>query len=102
MGVLSEQERDRRAVRIRITGRFDFSVQGEFRDAYRAVNTKGVVFRVNMASTDYMDSSALGMLLLLREHVEALQGKVIIESPSVESARILRIAKFDQLFSLEG
>lgn len=100
MGVVSKPDHGGREIRMTISGRFDFSVQGEFRDAYRNVNVEGAVFHVNMAATEYMDSSALGMLLLLREHAESLRGRVIIESPSAESTRILRIAKFDQLFTL--
>lgn len=102
MGVQSRLDADRRCLRIDISGRFDFAAQAEFRESYRYVDHEGLVYRVNLSATEYVDSSALGMLLLLREHAQAHQGQVILESPSPESGRILRIAKFDQLFTVES
>ncbi len=51
---------------ISIDGRFDFGLQKDFRKSYEA--TKAAAYVIDMRATEYMDSSALGMLLLLREH----------------------------------
>jgi len=89
-------------VKIAVTGSFDFSLQRDFREAYRNATGPGVEFRVNLRGADYMDSSALGMLLLLREHAEIHKGQVIVESAAPEIKRILVNAKFDRLFPIEG
>lgn len=88
--------------RIQISGRFDFALHRDFREAYRNQAQSGHVFRVNLAQAQYMDSSALGMLLLLKEHADTLRGKVVIEAPPLAIRRILEVASFDKVFSIEA
>lgn len=93
---------DGNKVHINITGRFDYKVSNEFRDAYRNVPAKeGISFYVDLKDVDYMDSSALGMLLLLREHAKCRGGTVIIERPSDPIDKILTVANFAQLFTID-
>jgi len=47
-----------------------------------------------------MDSSALGMLLLLREHAGADRADIRIVNASGELRGTLRVAGFDKLFVL--
>ena len=84
---------------IRVSGQFDFGLHREFRDAYRDVKDVPM-FVVDLRNTEYMDSSALGMLLLLREHAEAQNAKVELRHVGGELDRILRIANFHQLFPI--
>ena len=53
-----------------------------------------------MTSTEYMDSSALGMLLLLREHCGGDKRRIIIRNASATVDKIMRIANFDKLFEM--
>lgn len=86
---------------INVTGQFDFGLHRDFRDAYRAA-TDVKRFVVDLQDTDYMDSSALGMLLLLREHAESHAAQVELRNVCSELERILRIANFHQLFPMRG
>lgn len=54
---------------LTLEGRFDMDVQMRFRNAYRKLlaETPGSELVVDMGAVEYMDSSALGGLLLLRE-----------------------------------
>jgi len=88
-------------VQINISGRFDYEISQAFRDAYRYLpNVNGVKFCINLSQAVYMDSSALGMLLLLREHAKSNNGEVIIEQPGEQINKILKVANFEQLFSI--
>ena len=49
-----------------------------------------------------MDSSALGMILLLKDHAENLSAEVIIEKPSETVFKILQIAQFHRLLTIES
>ena len=102
MAINSKRSDDQQKIEITITGSFDFSMQSEFRSAYRSNTKLNSEFRVNLQGTEYMDSSALGMLLLLREHAETYKGQVVLESLSPEIKQILTNAKFDRLFTIEG
>ncbi len=100
MGVTAQISSDEKTVTIRIDGRFDFSYQKEFREAYRSNCTSGQLFQVELARTEYMDSSALGMLLLLKEHADDCKGKVILNKPSEGIRKILDMANFKHQFEI--
>ena len=87
---------------IRIQGRFDFSVRAEFHACYSNLTKSGGVVALDLAETEYVDSSALGMLLLLKEHTDKLQKHVVIRNCNPEVEQILSISKFDTLFTIEG
>lgn len=100
MPVMSEISLDRTTVHIKVSGRFDFSVHREFRDAYRDVEPEGRYF-VDLTEAEYLDSSALGMLLLLHEHAGGEDGQVVLKVRSPQIRKVLTIAKFDRLFHIE-
>ena len=85
---------------IKIDGRFDFSVHNEFRKSYNGVDLVKGEYLVDLANTGYLDSSALGMLLLLKEHADAQSATVRLVNFNDEIKEILSIASFDKLFTL--
>jgi anti-anti-sigma factor len=87
-----------RSVTISVAGRLDFHCHDEFRKAYESDAPGDVAaYVVDLRQTDYIDSSALGMLLLLREAVSDVD-KVRIVNCQAAVRRILEIANFDRLF----
>lgn len=88
-------------ITISINGRFDFSSHKEFREAYRNLpEGSSHEFIVDMSATDYLDSSALGMMLLLREHGGSEQANITIKNCSSEVKEILMVSNFDKLFKI--
>ncbi len=87
-------------VEIQIVGRFDFSLQKAFRATYRDC-PPGMVYRVDLSGVDYLDSAALGMLLLLRQHAGEVKQDVVLVQPTPSVAKILRIANFHQIFDVD-
>jgi anti-anti-sigma factor len=87
---------------ISLTGRFDFSVQRDFKEAYtpQLANVAVSVINVNLEGVDYLDSSALGMLLMLRERAAAAGKTLKLCRPSASVAQILEIANFSKLFTI--
>jgi anti-anti-sigma factor len=86
---------------IAVTGRFDFSQHEAFRDAYRS-RSSDRMFVVDLSKTEFIDSSALGMLLLLREYA-GVSGPAVKVTGCCDSVRhILELAQFDTLFELEA
>jgi HptB-dependent secretion and biofilm anti anti-sigma factor len=53
-----------------------------------------------LISTEYVDSSALGMLLVLRDKVAGDKTAISIKNVRPEVMKILEIANFDKLFTL--
>jgi len=86
---------------IRVDGRFDFSAHQEFREAYEGVSNDISQFVVDLGATSYLDSSALGMLLLLRDHAGGDSAQVKIVNCNEDVRKILTISNFEQLFTIQ-
>ena len=86
---------------ISIDGRFDFSCHQEFIKSYRAFPQGEKKYAVDLSRTEYMDSSAMGMLLQLRKYANRATGVSLINGNECVKD-ILRIANFDKLFNIEG
>lgn len=87
---------------IDLDDKFDFSVQKDFRAAYSEFTAVGTTFTVSLSKTQYIDSSALGMLLLLKEYADKIKGSVILRSPSEPAMKILRVANFESIFTFKN
>lgn len=85
---------------IHISDRFDFSILRDFRHAYEDTDKPVLEYTVNLRETSYMDSSALGMLLQLREYAGNGKGNVKIINANAEIRSILNIANFDKLMNI--
>lgn len=86
---------------ISVSGRFDFGIHQEFRKATELASDSVTTIIVEMGQVDYLDSSALGMLLILRDKVGENKSAVIIRNAKPTVNKILEIANFSMLFTLE-
>lgn len=84
---------------MQVGERFDFSVHREFHDACLA---KPAVrhYVIDLDGVQSMDSSALGMLLLLREHAGSDRSDIRIVNAGEGLKGTFRVAGFDKLFTL--
>ncbi len=98
MSVTTSMTDDGRAITIKVSGRFDFSAHPDFRDAYEHLPATVERYLVDLAGASYLDSSALGMLLLLRDHAGGDSASVEILQCNPDVRKILTISNFDQLF----
>jgi anti-anti-sigma factor len=99
MAITTTLANDGRQVTIHVSGRFDFAAHQEFQRAYKAHPRGEKHFVVDLKNADYMDSSAMGMLLQLRDHgARDRQPELVNSNDGV--LEILRIANFDKLFKL--
>lgn len=89
---------------LSLNGRFDFHSHRDFRAAYEnALEADGVrEIEINFAAVDYLDSSALGMLLLLREKAEAMGKLVVLSGLKGTVKQVLDIANFGKLFTVKA
>jgi len=85
-----------------LSGRFDFSNFRSFRELYEPVLADAAIHTValNFKAVEYLDSAALGMLLMLRERAEKLNKKVVLQECQGTVRQLLEVAHFDRLFEL--
>ena len=100
MAVLTASSADGKELIIKIKGRFDFSTHQEFRNAYEQAPFEMSCYVVDLKDATYLDSSALGMLLLLRDHAGGDSSQVKIVNCNADVKKILTISNFEQLFTI--
>jgi anti-anti-sigma factor len=98
MSVVSETSPDGQKLTISVKGRFDFAKHQEFRESYEKRELAEVV--VDLKEATYLDSSALGMLLLLRDHAGGENSHIRVVNSSTDVKKILAISNFDKLFDI--
>jgi anti-anti-sigma factor len=101
MSIYASASDDGRALTINIEGRFDLSAHQDFRESYESSEGDPEEYRVDMKETTYLDSSALGMLLLLRDHAGGDTANIKIMNCNPDVKKILTISNFEQLFSID-
>lgn len=96
----STTSRDGKAV-IALQGRFDFNAHREFREAVeQALKAAGREIQVDLGGVDYLDSSALGMLLMLRDKAKGTSKEVSLANAAGSVKQVIDIANFGKLFTL--
>ena len=86
---------------IALHGQFVFDTHRDFRDAStRALQEASQEIQIDLSKLGYMDSSALGMLLLLRDHAGGDDAEVQVINISSDVRKILAISNFDKLFDI--
>ena len=86
---------------IVLQGRFDFNSHREFREAVdQAVKEAAREIQVDLGGVDYLDSSALGMLLMLRDKAKSASKEVELANARGAVKQVIDIANFGKLFSL--
>lgn len=88
---------------LRLAGRFDFKAHREFREAVEQllVQAPGNSVNVDLSEVSYLDSSALGMLLMLRDKAKAASRDVQLTGVKGNVRQVLDIANFSKLFTIE-
>jgi len=100
MFTIDSHTSDDRSVVLKLGGQFDFNAYTEFKPyqtrALEASDTREIV--LDMSNLDYLDSAALGTLLLLREKAQERKVEVVIKGAKGVVREILEIAHFQRMF----
>ncbi len=92
--------REGRTLSIRIEGRFDYTVHREFRQAYENEGLDQTRIELDMGRVEHLDSSALGMLLVLRERAGGDRSDIAIVNCSENVLQLFQVANFQKMFDV--
>ena len=99
MTIKSEVSGDGKILTISVNGRFDITTYKDFGEAYKDKLDSVSKCVVDMNDVEYLDSSALGMLLMLRERAGGDAGAIDIVNCTPGVKKIFETAKFEKLFT---
>lgn len=101
MTITSHFDEKDNVVTIKVKGRFDFNVVQAFRHAYNDLDRPSANYVVDLGETEYMDSSALGMLLHLWKFAGAEKSKIRLSRCNPAIKKVLEITHFGKKFKIE-
>lgn len=101
LGVSTNVSPDGHQLKICVQGRFDFAMHKAFRHAYEGAPGTVRTYVVDMQDTEYLDSSALGMLLILRDYAGGERSDVMITNCNENIKEIFELANFHQCFRFD-
>ncbi len=87
---------------VAISGKFTFDIHRQFREySEQALDQPDCKhLDMDLSGVEYLDSSALGMLLLVRDKATALGKKVRLKGATGTTLQILQTVKFTEMFEL--
>ena len=100
MSITTSSSADGKALTIHIKGKFDFNLVQAFRQAYAQVGSQTNKVIIDLRDTDYMDSSALGMLLNMKKTIGDQVSTFEITNCQPQLKKILQISHFDKKFDI--
>jgi HptB-dependent secretion and biofilm anti anti-sigma factor len=100
VGIRAEAIDSTDKMNIIVSGCFDFSMQEDFELAYQQGEPDRTEYTLDLSTVDYMDSSALGMLLQLKDYAGSAGGDIKIKTCNRQIINILRISNFNLMFQI--
>ena len=86
----------------RLIGDFTFADNQSFRSMISRIESEAVRHIVlDFSSVSYIDSAALGMLLLLRESVSEKGVSITLRGSTGQTRKMFTLSHFDSLFDME-
>ena len=100
MEINSQLSDDRKTLTLTLLGKFDYTCQQDFQASYENLEQSPEKFVIDVLEVTSIDSSALGMLLLLRNHAGGDDSDVSIINAKPDTYKLLHTCKFDELFAI--
>ncbi len=97
--LLTVSEADDGTVKIQTSEKFTFECHREMRAAYEG-RVATTIYILDFSRTDYIDSSALGMLLLLREAAGGDDNKIKLINCKASVKNVFGVANFNLMFDI--
>jgi len=97
--LLTVTETDDDTIKIQTEQKFTFECHQEMRSAYEG-RDPGTKYVIDFGRTDYIDSSALGMLLLLRESGGGDNHKIKFINCKTTVKKVFEVANFHLMFEI--
>jgi len=89
--------RDEHQLTIQLYGNFDYNVRTQFYDTFKKTNPE-TIFILDFNGVTMIDSSGIGMLLVLREHAGNVKANITIINSNAEVKKYLDLAHIAKLF----
>lgn len=87
---------------IEVMGSFDLSIYDEFHKSYPSDLSEIRAVVIDLSHADYIDSTAIGMILSLRQAMGGENANISLLNPNENVARLLEVAQLKQLMVIKS
>ena len=89
--------------RLLMPDTFDFKVHRDFNNAYMPLLENAAIreIEIEMSKVEFIDSSALGMLMLLNERAKMANKTIVLSNVSSMALKLLEVANFRKIFNFK-
>ncbi|MBF0232006.1 MAG: STAS domain-containing protein [Desulfamplus sp.] len=91
---------DGKTLTLEVRGKLDITLYKSFSDSYKDKIESVSKVVIDFNEVEYIDSSGLGMLLVLRERCGGDEGMIDIINTNPNVRKILQTTNFQQLFNI--
>ena len=85
---------------VALSGDVDIAVKDELRERLDAAAQQDDAVDIDLSKVDYADSTALGLIIALRNRLRERGGDVRLIAPSPRMRKLLNYAGLDQAFEI--
>lgn len=87
---------------LSLSGKFTFADRKFFKDLFIKIREGNIKhLTIGLSEIEFVDSAALGILLLARDEAEKLQINLVLKSPKDQVKKMFEISRFYELFQIE-
>jgi anti-sigma B factor antagonist len=86
--------------RVELSGDIDIALKDDLRARFEAAAQQSNTVDIDLSKVDYADSTALGLIVALRNRLRERGGDVRLVSPSERVRKLLGYAGLDQAFTI--
>lgn len=87
---------------VTMRGRFTFADNAKFRDVIQSISSSNIrQILLRMEQVEFVDSAALGMLLLAKDEAEKQKKGIVVQGAHGQVKRMFDLAHFNQFFTLQ-
>ncbi|MBF0467390.1 MAG: STAS domain-containing protein [Desulfamplus sp.] len=92
---------DGKTLTLEVWGKLDITLYKSFNDSYKDKVASVSKVIIDFSEVEYVDSSGLGMLLVLRERCGGDEADIDIVNANTSVRKILETTNFQQLFTIK-
>ena len=100
MAIFAKYNSEQKQVTIKVVGELVFQERNSFVNAYQSQIEPVDIFVLDLSETTFVDSSGLGMLLVLDDYAKDRKAKIVIMNPAPPALESLQTANIHKLFEI--
>ena len=88
---------------VKMSGKFTFSDHNSFKEIFSFFYDNSLSqIELDLAQVEFIDSAALGLLLIVRDEAKKKSKSVVIKAPQGQVKKMFEISRFYELFDVVG